>query len=105
MTGCLIVLVTCPTQRNAGQLASLVVDKRLAACVNILPRIQSVFRWKGKVDRADEVLLLIKTTSKRFPALLRAVRATHPYDVPEIIALPVTDGHRPYLAWVRDSVA
>ena len=104
MADCLVVLVTCPT-RSAGKLAKLLVEKRLAACVNILPRIQSVFRWKGKVDRASETLLIMKTTSKRFASLTRAVCASHPYDVPEVIALPVTAGHQPYLEWIRQSVA
>lgn len=105
MAQCLVVLVTCPTRQSAGRLAALLVQKRLAACVNIFPGIRSVFRWKGHVDRASEFLLLIKTTSARFPALRRAVCANHPYDVPEVIALKVASGHAPYLDWIHDSVA
>lgn len=105
MAGSVIVFVTCPTRQSAGKLAKLLVSERLAACVNILPRVQSVYRWKRNVERASELLLVIKTTSKRFPALRRAVCANHPYDVPEVIAMPITAGHAPYLRWVRDSVA
>lgn len=102
--GLIVVLVTCPTQRSATQLATTLVSKRVAACVNILHRAQSVFRWKGRVERASESLLIIKTTTRRFTVLARAVRAHHPYDVPEIIALPIVKAHAPYLAWVRQNV-
>ncbi|MBI4322760.1 MAG: divalent-cation tolerance protein CutA [Candidatus Omnitrophica bacterium] len=103
--GLIVVLVTCPSQRSAKQLATALVSTRLAACVNVLPRAQSIFRWKGKVERASESLLIIKTSARRFPALMRAVRAHHPYEIPEIIALPIVKGFRPYLAWVRNSVS
>ena len=105
MARCIVVLVTCPTQRSAGRLADLLVKGRLAACVNIVPRIRSVYRWKGSLERAGEILLIIKTTSTRLPALQRAVLAHHPYDSPEIIALPITAGREAYLDWARDSVA
>lgn len=101
----IVVLVTCPGGRHAGTLATLLVRKRLAACVNVLPNVQSRFWWNGKVDRASESLLIIKTSARRFPALIRAVRAHHPYEVPEIIALPIVNGFQPYLAWVRNSVS
>ncbi|MBI2495744.1 MAG: divalent-cation tolerance protein CutA [Candidatus Omnitrophica bacterium] len=101
----LVVLVTCPTCAIARRLASTLVEERLAACVNALPGVESIFRWQGKVERCREVLLLIKTTARRFERLRRAVMALHPYDVPEIIALPIVAGHRPYLRWVRSSVS
>ncbi len=101
----LVVLVTCPGSRHAGTLATVLLRKRLAACVNILPRVQSWFWWKGRLDRASESLLIIKTSARRFPALMRAVRAHHPYEVPEIIALPIVKGFQPYLAWLRNSVS
>lgn len=104
MTPYLIVLVTCPTRKVARRLADKLVNGRLAACVNVLPGIESTFRWQGKVDRCREMLLVIKTTARRFPQLRAAVRKLHPYDVPEIIALPVVAGHAPYLRWVRSSV-
>lgn len=99
-----VVLVTCSNRRVAKTIATTVVRRRLAACVNLLPAVESLFWWKGKVDRAREVLLIIKTTAARVEALRRAVVSLHPYDVPEIIALPVTAGHAPYLRWVTYSV-
>ena len=102
--GACVVLVTCPTKRIAQRIATTLVDKRLAACVNILPDIRSIFRWEGKVDRATEILLVIKTTARRFESLRRAIRRLHPYQVPEIIALSITKAHPPYLAWIARSV-
>ena len=102
---CLVVLVTCPTRAVARRIARAVVAQRLAACVNLLPGVESTFRWEGKIDRSREALLLIKTTSRRFASLARALTRLHPYAVPEIIALPVTAGAAPYLRWVAGSVA
>ena len=101
----LIVLVTCPTRAVAKRLARALIDQRLAACVNIIPAVESVYVWRQKVESAKEVLLVIKTIPKRFPSLQRFVRAHHPYHIPEIIALPILDGHPPYLRWVAESVA
>jgi periplasmic divalent cation tolerance protein len=101
----LVVLVTCPNRAVARRIATALVTRRLSACVNLLPGIESTFRWKGKIERSAEVLLLIKTTRPRFGALARALERLHPYDVPEIIALPVTAGAAPYLRWVARSVA
>ena len=103
--GALVVLVTCPTAAAAKRLAAQVVADQVAACVNLVPRVQSWFRWEGRVDQAREVLLLIKTTTGGFEALRRAILKRHPYDVPEIIALPIVNGHAPYLAWIGESVA
>ena len=97
---CLVVLVTCPNRRVAQRLARAIVERHLAACVNIVPQVESLFWWEGKINRCRESLLLIKTTAKRFNALRRTVVSLHPYDVPEVIALPITTGHQPYLAWV-----
>jgi len=102
---CVVVLVTCPNRAVARRIASVVVTKRLAACVNLLPGIESVFRWEGKIDRSREVLLLIKTTRRRFSSLAHALARLHPYDVPEVIALPVTAGVASYLRWVARSVS
>ncbi len=101
----IVVLVTCPTRAVAQRIALRVIGQRLAACVNILPGIESVFWWQGRVDRAREVLLLIKTTARRFEALRRAMLLLHPYQVPEVIALPIVKGHTPYLRWVQSCVA
>lgn len=104
MKRCLVVLVTCPSRRVAAQLATRLVNARLAACVNIIPGIDSLFWWEGKVDRAREVLLLIKTTATRFESLRRAIARHHPYDVPEILALPIVNAHQPYMRWIASSV-
>ncbi len=95
-----IVLVTVPDERSASHIAKVLVERKLAACVNILPQIHSVFRWQGKVDEADELLLIIKAKASRFMELAEAIRALHPYDVPEIIALNLADGLEKYCSWV-----
>jgi len=100
-----VVFITCPTRRVARRLAEAVIRQRVAACVNLLPGIQSVFWWEGKIDRAREVLLLLKTTPARVARLTRLVRSLHPYEVPEVIALPVTAGSAPYLRWVKAAVS
>jgi periplasmic divalent cation tolerance protein len=105
MTDKIVVLVTCGSAKEARKIARALVEQRLAACVNIFPTpVQSVYRWKGKVESAKEFLLFIKTTLGRFAALQRAIRALHSYDVPEIIALPIAAGSHDYLAWISDSV-
>ena len=96
----MVALVTCPSPAVARRLARRLVDERVAACVNVVLGVESTFRWQGKVERCREALLLIKTTAARFKELRRAVLRLHPYDVPEIIALPVVAGHPPYLRWV-----
>lgn len=100
-----VVLVTCPTRRIATRLAEHVIRQRAAACVNLLPGIHSIFWWEGKIDRTREVLLLLKTTPARVARLTRLVRSLHPYEVPEVIALPVTGGFAPYLRWVKNTVS
>jgi len=100
----LVVLITCPAGRHSQRLARTLVNKRLAACVNILPHVQSLFWWQGRVDRARESLLVVKTAARRFEALRRAVSAVHPYKVPEILALPIQHAHRPYLRWIDTSL-
>ena len=99
-----VVLITCPDQSTARALADALVSERLAACVNLVPGVESVFWWEGRVDRTQEVLLIVKTTSRRLAALTKAVKQRHPYQVPEILALPVVSGYPPYLAWMRDSL-
>ena len=103
MARAVVVFVTCPTRAAARRIASALVARRLAACVNVLPGVESLFRWEGKVDQAREALLIIKTRAARLEALRRAVVALHPYEVPEVIAVPVAAGHRPYLRWVEAS--
>jgi periplasmic divalent cation tolerance protein len=96
----LVVLVTTENQREAAKIGEGMVNARLAACANIIPEIQSVYRWKGKVVKAQEVLLILKTTKSRYRALEKAIKAMHTYEIPEIIALSVKDGLDRYIGWV-----
>ena len=96
----LLVITNCPDEASANRIALAVVEARLAACVNLLPRVQSVYHWQGAVESASEVPLLIKTTAARYDALQAAIRELHPYDVPEIIALPIAAGLPAYLDWL-----
>jgi len=105
MTDKLIVLVTCGSAKEARRIAKAVVEQKLAACVNILDaRVQSIYRWKGRIESAKEVLLVIKTSRRRFAVLEKKIRQLHSYDEPEIIALPIVAGARGYLRWIADSV-
>lgn len=99
-----VVLVTCGTRREARKIAGAVVEKRLAACVNVLGGVESVYTWKGKVERARGILLVMKTEARRVKALERAVHALHSYETPEFIVLPVTGGSAKYLKWLAESV-
>lgn len=106
MTDKIIVLVTCGSIKEAKLLGRALVEARLAACVNISTApVESVYRWKGCVERAKEFLVFIKSTRKRFPALRCEIERLHSYDVPEIIALPITDGSAGYLRWLGESVS
>jgi periplasmic divalent cation tolerance protein len=97
-----IVLCTCGSRDEADSIASTLVNERLAACVNILPPVQSVYRWQGAVERADEILLVIKTTAARFSALRDRIQAIHSYDTPEIIAIEAAAGSERYLTWLGE---
>ncbi|MGV0952379.1 MAG: divalent-cation tolerance protein CutA [Azonexus sp.] len=96
----LLVLTNCPDEESANAIALALVEERLAACVNILPRVQSIYRWEGVVESATEIPLLIKATAANYSALETAIRDRHPYTVPEIIALPVERGLPAYLDWI-----
>ncbi len=96
----LLVLCTCPDPAGADLLAGSLVEQRLAACVNILPDLRSVYRWEGRIERAQESLLLIKTSADRFDALKEHIVSVHPYALPEILALDVVAGLDRYLDWV-----
>lgn len=98
----LVVMNTCPDSETAGRIAAELVAGRLAACVQVLPGLQSWFHWKGKVDCEDEHLLLIKTSSKSYPALEQRIRELHPYELPEIIGVPVSTGLPGYLSWIDE---
>jgi len=101
-----VVLVTCGTLSEGRKIARRVVQRRLAACVNVLPSpMDSYYTWKGKLEVAREYLLVMKTTVKRLPQLEKEVKRLHSYEVPEFIALPLTYGSRAYLSWVQQSVS
>jgi len=96
----LLVLTNCPDEETANSIALAVVEAKVAACVNILPRAQSIYRWQGAVESATEIPLFIKSTAANYPALEKLIAGLHPYETPEIIALPITQGLPAYLNWV-----
>jgi len=104
MTDSVVVLCTCANDEQASRIAEELVSHRLAACVNVLPPVRSIYRWQGTVEHADEILLLIKTTQSRFAALRERIQELHSYDTPEIVALPLIDGAEKYLTWLREQV-
>ena len=104
MTDVDLVLCTLPPGDAAAGIARAVVEERLAACVNIVPAIRSIYAWDGALQDDEEQLAILKTTADRFDELRTRLLQLHPYSVPEIIAMPVADGHLAYLGWVRDSV-
>ena len=95
-----LVLSTCPDRETAERLATTLVERRLAACVNIVPGLTSVYRWQGAIQTDAEVLLLIKTDAQRFPALEKTLREEHPYELPEIVAVTISNGSPGYLRWI-----
>jgi periplasmic divalent cation tolerance protein len=97
----LVVFVTVGNRKEAVKIGEEMVNTKLAACVNIFPGIQSIYRWNGKIAKAREVLLILKSTQPRYRALEKAIKKMHVYEIPEIIALPVTEGLDKYLGWVR----
>jgi periplasmic divalent cation tolerance protein len=97
----LVILVTVESQKEAIKIGEGMVNAKLAACANIIPRIQSIYRWNGKVVKAQEVLLILKSTKIRYRALEKAIKAMHTYEIPEIIALPVERGLDHYVKWVQ----
>jgi periplasmic divalent cation tolerance protein len=105
MTEALVVLTNCPDPDHARALAARLVEDRLAACVNILAACHSVYRWQGRIESAEEVPLLIKTSRERYAALEAAIRAHHPYELPEIVAVPVVRGLPAYLDWIAAETA
>jgi periplasmic divalent cation tolerance protein len=104
MSEAVVVFCTCGDSGEAQRIARDLVEARLAACVNILPSIQSVYRWRGEVETAQEVLLFIKTLAARFPELQQRIIHLHSYETPEIIAVPVSAGLDKYLGWIAGNV-
>lgn len=99
-----VVLSTLPSPEKAAEIARILVEERLCACVNLVPGVRSIYRWQGQLQDDTETLAIAKTTPERAEALRARLVELHPYEVPEVLALPVTGGHAPYLAWVGASV-
>ncbi len=104
MTDKRIVLTTAGSEEEARKIARHLVENRLAACVNIVPQVESIYRWEGKVDSSREWLLLVKTSQERFPAVREAIRELHSYELPECVVINIEDGSSNYLDWLADSV-
>ncbi|MFR9720144.1 divalent-cation tolerance protein CutA [Aeromonas diversa] len=102
MTEAIVVLCTCPDAASADRLCEALLDARLAACINQLPAVTSLYRWEGKVERASEIQLVIKSTARHQAAITACILAHHPYQVPEILTLTVSGGHASYLAWLDE---
>lgn len=100
MTTPILVLTNVPDAATASTIALAIVEQRAGACVNILPAVQSVYQWQGHIETTTEVTLLIKTTDAAYTALEQLIVSLHPYDVPEVVAIPVTAGLPPYLQWI-----
>jgi periplasmic divalent cation tolerance protein len=104
MTDKIVVLSTCASEEEAEKLARSMVEQRLAACVNVVPKVRSFYRWKGAVESGDECLLVIKSSRERMPGILAYIEKAHSYEVPEVIALPLVDGASNYLNWIQASL-
>lgn len=100
-----VALTTVARAEDGERIARSLVERRLAACVNVVPGVVSVYRWKGEVCRDEESLLVVKTRGEKIEALREALVSLHPYELPELVALPVESGHGPYLAWLDESVS
>lgn len=98
-----IILNTCPDQDQANRLANVLIDKNLAACVNIVPGLTSIYKWKGKIQTGTEVLLIIKTRSDCYAGIESTIRSQHPYELPEIISVPLENGLKNYLDWIDNA--
>jgi periplasmic divalent cation tolerance protein len=105
MTEKIVVLSTCGSEEEAVRIARQLVEGHIAACVNLIPRIRSFYRWQGKIEDAAEWLLVVKTSRKRFEALRAVLEAAHSYELPEVLALPIVDGSPNYLAWLDAELA
>lgn len=104
MTDKVIVLTTAGSEAEANKIARILIERKLAACVNIVPKMQSVYRWNGKIESAEEFLLLIKTGGQLFNRVQTAIRELHSYELPECIAIPVRQGSTEYLTWLEKEI-
>lgn len=105
MTNSVVVLCTFGSREDARRIGSAVVEARLAACVNILPAVESIYRWKGEIEGAEETMTLMKTSEESFPALRDRIKQMHSYETPEIVALPIVSGLEDYLGWIQEQVS
>jgi periplasmic divalent cation tolerance protein len=103
MTAETVVFITAPNEEEAAGIAKALIGEKLAACVNIVKNVRSIYRWKGKIEDDAEVIMIVKTQKKLFNALCERVKKLHSYDVPEVISLPITEGSKDYLAWLIES--
>ena len=104
MTAPVIVFSAIGAQPDAERVATSLVEERLAACVNIVPGVVSIYRWKGNVEQEPELMLVIKTLAERVEALKARLVQLHPYELPEVVVIPIGGGHAPYLAWIEEQV-
>lgn len=100
----LVLVTTLPNADKAAEVARILVEEKLCACVNLVPAVRSIYRWQGAVSDETEALAILKTTRRRYDALAARLLSLHPYDVPELVALQPVGGHAPYFAWIADSV-
>ena len=100
----IVIFITVCDKKEAKLIAGRLVENKLVACVNIIDKIESLFWWKGKVDQAKEVLLIAKSKKEKLGKIIKLVKLSHSYEVPEIIALPIIGGYKPYLKWINDSI-
>jgi periplasmic divalent cation tolerance protein len=101
----IVIFIAASNKKEAKVIAQQLVKNKLVACVNIVKEIESLFRWKGKVDQAKEVLLVVKSRKDKLAKIIKLVKSLHSYEVPEIIAMPIIGGYKPYLNWINDSVS
>lgn len=104
MTQTTAVLCTCPDKQTAHSIATSLLQQKLAACVNIIPGIVSIYAWEGQIEQSEEHLLLIKTTTTAYTQVEQAIKEIHPYELPEVISVPITMGSEAYLSWVEKNV-
>lgn len=98
-----VIFITVPNKKEAQKIAKALLKNKVCACVNIIEKIESFFWWQGKIDCAKEFLMIVKSKAKHMPKIIRLVKSLHSYQVPEIIALPISDGFKPYLKWIDES--
>lgn len=101
----IVVFITTPNKKEAEKISGILLDKRVIACANIISGVDSYFWWKGKKEKARECLMVAKTTMREMKRLVKIVKSAHSYEVPEIIAIPIIAGHKPYLDWIKKEIA